>query len=244
MNTNNWLNKLERRFGKFAIPNLMTILIFGMAIVAVIDIFTNPNYETNLSSLIAFDRDAIMRGQVWRVVTFIFIPPGYSILTIAFTLYFYWILGTALEAQWGSFRFNVYYFAGMIGSIICGLITGYATSYYLNLSLFLAYATLFPNHKVYLFFILPIKLKWLAIVDLLYLTYIFIFSPWPYRIAILVSLLNFLVFFIPELWYMIKMFFTRMRNKSKKKQLSSRGDQPSWKNHWWDDNDNDPFHKN
>ena len=242
MNSIKWLNKLERKFGKIAIPNLMTILIFGMAIVAVIDIVTNPSYEQNLSSILMFDKDAILRGQVWRVLTFIFIPPGYSILTIAFTLYFYWILGTALENQWGSFRFNVYYFAGMIGTIIGGLIVGFATSYYLNLSLFLAYAMLYPNHKVYLFFILPIKMKYLAIVDALFLTYQFVFSSWPERISLLISVLNFLVFFVPEMWYQIKMLLHRRNAKKRSNDITSNQQEKTWKNHWWNDHNNDPFH--
>ncbi|MBR3629289.1 MAG: rhomboid family intramembrane serine protease [Oscillospiraceae bacterium] len=242
MNSIKWLNKLERKFGRIAIPNLMTILIFGMAIVAVIDIFTNPNYEQNLSSILMFDKSAILHGQIWRVLTFVFIPPGYSILTIAFTLYFYWILGTALESQWGSFRFNVYYFAGMIGTIIGGMIIGYATNYYLNLSLFLAYAMLYPNHQVYLFFILPIKIKYLAIIDALYLAYNFVFALWPERISILISILNFLVFFIPELWYQFKMFLHRRKSGKRKNSIYSNQEKPSWKNHWWDDHDNDPFH--
>ena len=242
MNSNKWLNKLERKFGKIAIPNLMTILIFGMAIVAVIDIFTNPSYENNLSSILMFNKAAILQGQVWRIITFIFIPPGYSILTIAFTLYFYWILGTALESQWGSFRFNVYYFAGVIGSIIGGMITGYATSYFLNLTLFLAYAMLYPDHKVYLFFILPIKMKYLAIVDALFLAFEFVISSWPERIALLISIVNFMVFFVPELIYQIKMLLHRSRSKKNKKNITSNQQDPSWKNHWWDDQDNDPFH--
>lgn len=230
------LNKLERRFGRFAIPNLMTLLIFGMTIVAVVDIFINPSYEVNLSSILAFDKDLILQGQVWRILTFVLIPPGYSIFTIAFTLYFYWILGTALENQWGSFRFNVYYFTGMIGTIIGGMIMGYATNYYLNLSLFLAFAMLYPNHQVYLFFLLPIKMKFLALVDALFLLYEFRFSGWPARIALLISIANFLLFFAPDVFYHVKMFFRRIYYKFKHKQGKKRQD------HWWNDKNNTPFH--
>lgn len=237
-----WLNKLERRFGKFAIPHLMTVLIFGMAIVAVVDIFSPPDYEVNLSSILAFDREAIFSGQAWRIVTFIFMPPGYFILTIAFTLYFYWLIGAALEAQWGSFRFNVYYFTGMIGTIIGGFITGYATNYYLDLSLFLAFALLYPEHKVYLFFVLPIKMKYLALIDVLFTLYLGIFSSWPERIALLISVINVVIFFIPELIYQCKLLGYRLRSKKRKNQMNGGLQQnKSWKNHWWDDKDNDPF---
>ncbi len=153
------LNKLERKFGKFAIPNLMTIIIFGMALVYLINFFTNPEYAFNLSSLIYFDKELILHGQVWRVLTFIFEPPDSSPLWIIFALYLYWVIGSALEQNWGSFRFNVYYLVGMIGTIISGLITGYATNTYLNLSLFLAFAMLYPNFQLMLFFIIPVKIK-------------------------------------------------------------------------------------
>lgn len=236
------LNKLERRFRRFAIPNLMTILIFGMSIVAMIDIFINPSYEVNLSSILAFDKALILQGQVWRILTFVMIPPGYSILTIAFTLYFYWLLGTALENQWGSFRFNVYYFTGMIGTIIGGMITGYATNYYLNLSLFLAFAMLYPNHQVYLLFMIPIKMKFLAFVDGLFLLYIFRFSDWSNRIALLISIANFLLFFMPDVWYHTRMFFRRIYYKFKRPQNRGGGQTKNWKNHWWNDKNNTPFH--
>ena len=82
------LNKLERKFGRFAIPNLMMIVIFGMALVFLIDTFINPEYTFNLSSLIMFSREDILAGQVWRILTFVFLPPSYSIIFIVFTLYF------------------------------------------------------------------------------------------------------------------------------------------------------------
>ena len=93
-----WLNKLERKFGKYAIPNLMTILIFGMALVFLLDTFTaaNPDYEYSLSQLLYFDRDLIMQGQIWRIVTFLFLPPDDNILFAVFALYFYWLIGKSL----------------------------------------------------------------------------------------------------------------------------------------------------
>ncbi len=84
---------------------------------------------------------------------------------IAFSLYFYYLIGTALEREWGSFWFDVYYFCGAIGTVIAGFITGSATNYYLNMSLFFAFAALYPNFQVLLFFFIPIKIKWLAYVD-------------------------------------------------------------------------------
>ena len=155
MNTLQWLNKLERKCGKFAIPNLMNIIIFGMAIVFAADLFINPSYEYNLSSLLYFDLERILAGEVWRVITFVFLPPSNSPIFILFALYFYWMIGAGLERQWGSFKFNVFYFAGVILNIVSGCITGYATNDYLNMTLFFAFAMLYPNFQILLFFFIP-----------------------------------------------------------------------------------------
>ena len=232
------LNKLERKFGNFAIPNFMTIIVFGMALVYLINLFTNPEYTFNLSSLIYFDRDLILHGQVWRILTFIFEPPDSSPLWIIFALYLYWLIGSALERNWGSFRFNVYYLVGMIGAIISGLITGYATNVYLNMSLFLAFAMMYPNFELMLFFLIPVKIKFLAWLDVILMLVLMFFTGWAGKIAILVSFLNFLLFFGSDLMGSAKLLFRRMRMKSRK----NHGNDKSWKNHWWNDKDNDPFH--
>ena len=238
-----WLNKLERKFGKFAIPNLMNIIIFGMVIVFVIDTFLAPQYETTLSDILMFDRAQVLQGQVWRLITFVFIPPAMSVLFAIFVLYFYWIMGTSLEANWGSFRFNVFYGIGVVCNIIAGCITGYATSYYLNLVLFLAYAMLYPNERILLFFFIPIKIKWIAWVDAAFLIASFVFASWGGRLAILFSVANFLVFFGRDLWMYTKLFFRRIALKFKKKRNDIEQNQnKNWKNHWWNDKDNDPFH--
>ncbi len=212
-----WLNKLERKYGKYAIPNLMTVIIFGMGLVFLLDTFTaaNPNNVYTLSSLLAFDRAAIAQGQIWRIITFLFIPPESSPLWIIFSLYFYWLIGRALESQWGSFRFNVYYFIGAIGTIIAGLIMGVTENTYLNLSLFLAFAVLFPDFEVLLFFFIPIKMKWLAYLDGALLLISLIITSLPYKIAILMSLLNFSVFFGKDLIQRIKYFIRRKKNQNK-----------------------------
>ena len=133
-----WLEKLRRRFGRFGIPNLMLIIVGAMAIVFVMDFAVMAASGRSLSSVLAFDRAMIFRGQVWRIFTFLFIPPSSSLLFAALTLYFYWLIGSTLENQWGSFGFTLYYLLGVVGAIVCGFISGYATNYYLNMSLFLS----------------------------------------------------------------------------------------------------------
>lgn len=186
-----WLNKLERKFGRYAIPNLMYYIIGITLAVFVVQ------YVLNISSYhyLAFIPDLIMKGQVWRIITFIFIPPASSIITIAFVMYFYYMMGMTLENEWGTFKFNIYYLFGMIGTIIAAFLTGSGTSVYLNLSLFLAFAYLFPDIEILLFFILPVKVKWIAYLDWAYFILSLIFGTMSTRVATIASLINFFIFF-------------------------------------------------
>ena len=195
-----WLNKLERKFGRYAIPNLMNYIV-GMTMAVYI-----VQYVLNISAYryLAFIPDLIMKGQVWRIITFIFIPPASSIITIAFVIYFYYLMGTTLENEWGTFKFNIYYLFGMIGTIIAAFLTGSGTSVYLNLSLFLAFAYLFPDVEILLFFMLPVKVKWIAYLDWAYFIFSLIFGTMSTRIAVTASLINFFIFFGEDLINYIK----------------------------------------
>ncbi len=194
-----FLDKLEKKFGKLAINNLMLILVGAMAIVFLMDLFVTAKAGFSLSGRLVFNREAIFSGEVWRIFTFLFLPPESNLIFTAIALYFYYLIGTTLENQWGSFGFTLYYLLGAIGAIASGFITGYATNYYLNMSLFLAFAILNPNFEVLLFFFLPLKMKWLAIVDTILLVLSFVYSGWRSRIALVVALLNLFIFFTPHL---------------------------------------------
>lgn len=166
-----------------------------MAAVYLFDLLFYPVNHISLSSLLAFDRSAILRGQIWRIVTFVFIPPNSSPFFIFLSLYFYWLIGSSLENQWGAFRFNVFYLCGVIGTMLFGFITGYATNYYLNLSLFFAFALIFPDFQLMLFFILPVKVKYLALLDAIGFFWMLLTAGWPQKIALLVAIGNILLFF-------------------------------------------------
>jgi len=210
-----FLDKLENKFGKFAINNLMPIIIGAMGIVFIMDLFISSGTGYSVISMLDFNRSAIFAGQVWRILTFIFIPPESSIIFIIFALYFYWILGSALENNWGAFRFNLFYFCGILCSIITGFITGYATNYYLNMSLFLAFAALYPDFEILLFFVLPLKMKYLAIVDVVLLALTFFRVSWVSRIALLVSFVNLLIFIFPNFIRLVKNLIWKIKYKFK-----------------------------
>ena len=204
-----WMDRLEQKYRRYAISNLMMYVVVTMAAVFVLDMLM----PVNLTSYLVFSKAAILRGQIWRLVTFMFLPPNSSIFWILFALYFYWMIGSSLENQWGSFKFNMYYLFGMIGSILSGMITGYATNSYLNLSLFLAFALLYPNVQVYVFFILPVKVKYLAWIDAAGLLLSFVMGTMYTRIALVMALLNLLLFFGGDMIQRIRSAYRRYKWK-------------------------------
>ncbi len=221
-----WLDKLDRRFGRHAIPNRMTILTVCTAAAWALNYIMYFQTGMSFSSFLTFSRDLIFQGQVWRVFTFLFQPSSGNLLLSAFMLYFYWIIGSALEREWGDFRFNLYYLFGFLGAVFAGLLTGSATSQYINLSLFLAFAILNPNYQVRLFFLIPIPVKFLAAVDGLFLVWRLFAESWSGRAALVFSLLNLLLFFGGNL-------FRRIKNIRRQKEYRDSFSNPS--NPWDDD---------
>jgi len=192
-----WLNSLERRLGRYAIQNLM---IYVVALNAVVFLLTVLVPESNLIGKFILHPALVLKGEVWRLITFLFIPPDFSILWIVFTLYFYYLVGNSLEQQWGSFRFNIYYLVGVLATIAASFISNSpVTPVHLNLSLFLAFAFLFPNFQIMLFFILPVKIKYLAWLEWLFIIVTVLFLPLPEKLAALASVANFFLFFTKDL---------------------------------------------
>ena len=174
----------------------MLYIVIGNLIVFIFD-YLFP--ELLISSYMYFDRDAVLSGQVWRILSFILMPFNSNPVFMLISCYFYWLIGTQLEQVWGGFRFNVFYLTGIIGTIIGGFISGYASAGYLNLSLFLAFAILFPNERFLLFYFIPVKAKWLAWIDAAGLLFVLIMTLaggyWQISLCIIISFLNLALFF-------------------------------------------------
>ncbi len=207
------LKKLERKLHFLAIPNLMLIIVGAMGVVFVMDLLISASAGQSIYSMLTFNKALIAKGQVWRIFTFLFLPPSSNIFFALISLYFYWLIGSALEHEWGSFGFTVFYLLGAVGAIISGLITGYATNDYLNMSLFLAFALLNPDYTVLVFFILPVKMKWLALIDGIGILLSLITTSWSGRLAIVMALINLLIFFTPTLVTRIKQAYGRWKWK-------------------------------
>jgi len=112
---NNWLNKLERKYGRYGIPNLTNILVAGQILVLAIELFI----DRTITGWLGLNRFLLLQGQVWRVISFIFIPfSGGSILSVVLGIYFTWFIGTALEREWGDFRYTVYLLSGVLGTVL------------------------------------------------------------------------------------------------------------------------------
>lgn len=198
------LDRLEHRFGKFAIPGIIRIVVaFNALMFGLLQI--NPDFYQALT----LDSAGVMRGEVWRLFTYIFIPVGpfgggppttSTFLFLTFALLFLWFIGDSLEAAWGSFRLTLFYVLGMVGCTIAAFFFGGgSTNFYLNLSLLFAFATLFPDHQVLLMFIIPVKVKWIGLVSLVLLVLAFLGGGLATKAAILVSFSNYFLFFGPSL---------------------------------------------
>ena len=219
------MSPFERKFGKYAIPNLSFVLVACYAVGYVLLMMDRTGLITSYLTLNPY---AILHGQIWRLVTWVLIPPSSGGLFFTLImLYFYCSIGTSLERTWGTYRYNVYLFQGMLFTIAGSfLLMGYCylfkpeisllgatltvdspteyftiialmfSTYYINMSIFLAYAATFPDAQVLLMFIIPIRVKWLGVIYAVMLLFQFLGTNVFGKFAIGASLLNFVVFFL------------------------------------------------
>ena len=208
------MKNLRNRFDRFCfqhrekgIANLMLYIALGNALVYLMSLIDRTN---TLYYILCFDRDAILQGQVWRLVTYALTFDSGNILYTAIALVCYYSLGRAIENVWGTLKFNLFYLTGILMmDIYCMIFGGYATAGYLNLSLFLAYATMYPDAQFLLMFIIPVKAWIFALLDLALVIIGLLGNPFPYNLFSVISLANYFLFFgkdvlnvIPASWRM------------------------------------------
>ena len=184
---------------RFGISNLMLYIVIGQVAVFILDLF----FRGMLSSYwLPFSRDLILHGQVWRLVTFIFLPSdsGNPFFLLLGCYFYYWI-GTMLEREWGTARFTLFYLSGVVLSVLSGMILGITDIYYINLSIFLVIATLYGEMQVLLFFVIPIKMKWMALIDVALILVAVIqnlmYGSWVGALLPLASFVNYFIFTWP-----------------------------------------------
>ena len=213
-------NGLRRKLEKYAIPNLTLYLIICYGIGYLMQYLVPAGYQ-----YLMLDPFLVLKGQVWRLVTWILIPPDSSnIFFVLITLYLYYSLGGLLERIWGTYKYNVYLFSGLLFTILgafvlCGysvlmgaqptmytglyllnngnaVYFGQFSTYYINMSIFLAFAVCYPNMELLLYFIIPIKVKWFGILYGAFIVLSFLQTNWAGRVAIIASMFNFILFFL------------------------------------------------
>ncbi len=186
-------NFLERRLPWLGTPGVIKAVVLMNALTFLL-VTLDPAY----AAMLALVPERIMKGEVWRLVSYVFVPETRSWFWVVFLLLFMWFLANALEETWGALKLNVFYLLGMIGCTVAAFFFGGGpTNTFLNLSLFFAFATVVPNYEIFLFFVLRVKVKYVAWV----LGGIFLLQlvaiPLPAKMAMIASLANYLLFFAP-----------------------------------------------
>ncbi len=191
------LDKLEKKFRYAGISNITLYLVFGQAMVFVLAM----SGKSNILHAIILVPALVLQGEVWRIVTFLFMPPANHPIFLFFALYLFYIMGSALENYWGTFRYNVFLLIGYVATVAVSFLTpsSMASVTFLAGSVFLAFATLNPNFTLMLFFILPVKIKWLALLAWLGYGYTLLMGGWTSRLMVIASLCNYFVFFARDI---------------------------------------------
>jgi hypothetical protein len=229
------INRLERRLGWLAIPNLTVILLAGQAALYIASLAP----EGVSIERVLLDPAKVMQGEVWRLVTFLFAPPGDRTILVIFYFTLMYLFGTTLEHHWGTFRFNVFLFVGYLANVaaafiawgafksspelaqLVGMRMGAASNVYLYSSLFLAFARLFPDFILNILGILPIRIKWLALIMWLGYAYQLLTGNWMDRMLVLATVLNYLLFFGRDHWREFRYAHRRHTFQSKAKKATS-----------------------
>ena len=199
---NNKIDMFCYRHPRFGVPNLMLYIVVISLAVWLLSIMDSSR---TLMSYFAFSPELILKGQVWRLITFMFIPQDTSMWGLLF-LYFYYFIGTSMEREWGQAKFNMYFLAGMVFTILYaflvylfGDITMSIGAEFIYLSMFFSFATLYPDTQVLFMFIIPVKIKWLAYIDAAFFIFEMIATPFPFNLLPLIAMFNYFIFFGADL---------------------------------------------
>lgn len=189
------LDKLEKKLGFLAIHNLTMYIIAGQ--VLTFAMMAMQNNEAKILDYMVFNFPRFADGEVWRILSFLLIPPRTSWIFIAFAWIVFYLMGTAVEERWGAFRYNLYLLIGVLGVVIVGAFYPMiaVSNQFVALSVTFAFACLYPEFELRLFFILPVKVKWLAVFAAAMLAFSFVGFPTPLRWVVIGSLINFPLFF-------------------------------------------------
>lgn len=196
-----FLDKLEKRFGSWAIRGLTNYIVVGQALTFLMVTISPPDVAMRMLDLMEYRLTSFLGGNFWNPISFILIPKTFSLIWIFFSLMILHMMGSALEEHWGAFRYNIYVLVGIVCVVISGVVFPYHafSSYFLLTSIFLAFAYLYPNIELNIFFVLPVKMKWLGWFTFV-LALFFVMREGPAtKLEFVASLVNFPLFFGAEI---------------------------------------------
>lgn len=223
------LSRLNLKFGRFAIPNLTVILIIGQVFLYLAGYITAAQGEGDVLGRVEMLPTEVLSGEVWRLITFLFVPPTTNVIFAFFFWYIFYLMGTTLEANWGTFRYNVFLLLGYLASLASAFGAYYATGInfpatngFLYGTVFLAFARLFPDFVLYIFFVLPVKIKWLALLQWVVYTLAFLGGDWMTRAMVAASVANYFVFFGSDIWQNLKHGRRRIKHHARTANKATR----------------------
>jgi hypothetical protein len=215
----NLLETLERKLRRYAVHNVTLYLILGQVL-----FFVFALSGRFILQRVVFIPDLVMAGEWWRLITFLFIPPVTNPIFAFFAWYMFYLMGSALEDHWGAFRYDFFLLVGYVVTVAVSFILPLypATNVFIGGSVFLAFAFLYPDFQLLIFFILPVKIKWLALLTWIGYAYEVLFGSWSTRLLVLASISNFLLFFGNDIMWRMKsgkrVMATQVRQYSGKKE--------------------------
>lgn len=209
------IRTLQRILGWAAIPNV-TLWIVALQVVTYLAVYlpARGGAPPDVVDRLLLVPERVWAGEWWRLFAFLLLPPLTNPFFAFFAWYLFWLFGTSLEGSWGTFRYNLFLWIGWLATVLAALLTGQpaVTNAFLGTSVFLAFATLCPEFELRLFFLLPIRIKWLAWLTGMVLLWSFTTGTWDVRVTVLASVFNYLLFFAADLRDRIRHGFRRMRS--------------------------------
>jgi hypothetical protein len=215
------LDTLDRKFGRYGVPNVTVGLIACQVVTYLLSFAPAPAGAEPVVARLMLIPDRVAAGEYWRLATFLIMPPSTNLLFAFFFWYLFYLMGTALEHQWGTFRYNVYLLIGYVAAVAASLGLSFllggdipATNAFLEGSVFLAFAYLFPDFEMYIFFLLPVKIKWLALLTWIGFFFVLLFGEPLTRVLVVASVCNFLLFFGKDIWHRARAGRRRMAHQA------------------------------
>lgn len=206
------LNDLDRKFRRYAVPNVTLYLIMGQVLFWVIAMAGRF-----ILGRVVLIPELVLAGEWWRLITFLFIPPSSSPVFIIFAWHMFYLMGSSLEGHWGAFRYNLFLLIGYMVTVAVAFLVPHAaaTNIFIGGSVFLAFAYLYPDFQIYIFFILPVKIKWLALLTWIGYGYEVIVGSWSTRLQVLASIANFLLFFGRDIYLSMRLGNRKMLSQAR-----------------------------